>query len=119
MKTRAEARVSFGGAIYLVRCVYPYGWAECSVHAKNDEHARSLMEQWFRSDDGRIVARNLYNYALEELNLSQSRRPGKAEFQFTIEAVTKSDLNTADFEIESVEFRKRLYPSALPDTGSL
>ena len=131
-KARAEARTAFGGGIYLARCVYTYGWQEYGVYAKDAEHAQSLMEQWLRSDDGQSEMTTLHADAVsnyqsamedyrdarkdyrdekeagvsdEELGLSRPQaKPKKTEFKLSVKTITKSNLDTKDFEIEEVQF---------------
>ena len=131
-KARAEARAAFGGGIYLARCVYTYGWQEYGVYAKDVEHAQFLMEQWLRSDDGKSEITTLHEDAVsnyqsamedyrdvikdyraekkagvldEELDLSRPKtKPGKTEFKLSVKTITKSNLDTKDFEIEEVQF---------------
>ena len=121
-KAEAEARVAFGGSIYLARCVYAYGWREYSVYAKDAEHARLLVEKWLRSEDGRSETTELHEDAVSEYQsamedyrdekrsgtpdeeLSRPRKPKKDEFRLKLEAVTKTDLDTTDYEIETVDW---------------
>ena len=131
-KARAEARAAFGGGIYLARCVYTYGWQEYGVYAKDAEHAQFLMEQWLRSDDGKSEITTLHEDAVsnyqsamedysdvikdyraekkagvsdEELDLSRPKtKLRKTEFKLSVKTITKSNLDTKDFEIEEVQF---------------
>ena len=121
-KAEAEARVAFGGSIYLARCVYAYGWREYSVYAKDAEHARLLVEKWLRSEDGRSETTELHEDAVSEYQsamedyrdekrsgtpdeeLSRPRKPKKDEFRLKLEAVTKTNLDTTDYEIETVDW---------------
>ena len=132
-KARAEARAAFGGGIYLARCVYTYGWQEYGVYAKDAEHAQFLVEQWLRSDGGQSEMTTLHADAIsnyqsamedyrdaikdyrdekkagmsdEELGLSRPQtKPRKTEFKLSVETITKSNLDTEDFEIEEVQFQ--------------
>ena len=125
-KARAEARTTFGGGIYLARCVYTYGWQEYGVYAKDAAHAQFLMERWLRSDDGKSEMATLHADAVseyqsamedyrnekkagmsdEELGLSRPKtKPVKTEFKLSVETVTKSDLDTEQFEIEEVQLQ--------------
>ena len=121
-KAETEARAAFGGSLYLVRCGYAHGWREYSVYAKDAEHARSLMEEWLRSEDGRSETTELhedavsgYQLAMEyyrdekrsgtsDEELSRPQKPKKEEFGLQIERVTKTNLDTADYEMETVQW---------------
>ena len=124
-KARAEARAAFGGDIYLARCVYTYGWQEYGVYAKDAEHAQFLVKQWLRSDDGQSEMTTLHADAIsnyqsamedyrdekkagisdEELGLSRPQtKPKKTEFKLSVKTITKSNIDTKDFEIEEVQF---------------
>ena len=123
---------AFGGDIYLARCVYTYGWQEYGVYAKDAEHAQFLVEQWLRSDDGQSEMTTLHADAVsnyqsamedyrdaikdyrdekkagisdEELGLSRPKtKPKKTEFKLSVKTITKSNVDTEDFEIEEVQF---------------
>ena len=119
-KARAEAREAFGGCIYVLRCTYIHGWREYGVYAQDLEHARQLMEHWFRSDDGRYEPSELYEDAVEEYQsyieeyrelvrdpspgeeLRKPERPKKRDFKLIIEDISKSELDVSDFEIEEI-----------------
>lgn len=119
-KARAEAREAFGGCIYVVRCTYSYGWHEYGVYARDLEHARQLVEQWFRTDEGQYESSQLYEDAVDDYQcemdeyrelmrdsslgeeLQKPERPKKRDFKLVIEDVSKSELDVADFEIEEI-----------------
>ena len=121
-KAEADARAAFGGGVYLVRCAYTYGWREYGVYARDTDHARALMDKWLRSEEGRSESTDLHEGAVEEYQsemedyrelkrdaipgeeLRKPERPKKGEFRLTIEAVTKSELDTVDYEMEEVCF---------------
>ena len=121
-KAEADARAAFGGGVYLVRCAYTYGWREYSVYARDTDHARALMDKWLRSEEGRSESTELHEDAIEEYqsemedyrelkrdaipgeHLRKPERPKKGEFRLTLEAVTESDLDPADYEMEDVCF---------------
>ena len=44
-QARAEARNAFGGSIYVARYTYTYGWREYGVYARNEDHAKTLMNR--------------------------------------------------------------------------
>ena len=121
-KAETEARAAFGGDIYLARCVYTYGWRQYSVYAKDAEHAGLLMDKWLKSEDGRSETAELhedavsdYQSAMEDYRdekrvgalddeLRRPRKPKKNEFRLTLQAVTKTDLETEEYDIEAVEW---------------
>ena len=65
-KAEAEARAAFGGGVYVVRCTYTYGWREYGVYARDTDHARTLMDKWLRSEEGRNESTELHEEAVEE-----------------------------------------------------
>lgn len=121
-RAEAEARAAFGGVVYLVRCTYVYGWREYGVYARDDSHARALVDKWLRSGDGRSESTDLYEEAIDEYKstmedyrefkrdsvpgekLRKPERPKKGEFKLVIGAVTKSGLDVSDYDIEEVAF---------------
>ena len=121
-KAEADARAVFGGGVYLVRCAYTYGWREYGVYARDTDHARALMDKWFQSEEGRSESTDLHEEAVDEYQsemedyrelkrdaipgeeLHKPERPKKGEFKLTIEAVTKSELDMANYEMEEVCF---------------
>ncbi len=121
-KEEADARAAFGGAVYLVRCAYAHGWREYGVYVKDADHARTLMDKWLRSEDGRRESTDLHEEAVQEYEsdmedyrelkrdalpgeeLQKPIRPKKGEFRLTIGAVAASELDAANYEIEEVCF---------------
>ena len=121
-QAEAEARAAFGGGIHLVRCTYTYGWREYAVYARDTDHARTLMDKWLRSEEGRSESTELHEDAVEEYqsemddyrelkrdaipgeDLRKPEKPKKREFGLTVEAVTESELDTADYDMEEVCF---------------
>ena len=121
-RAEAEARAAFGGAIYLVRCTYVYGWREYGAYARDDGHARALVEKWLRSGEGRDESTDLYEEAIDEYKsamedyrefkrdsapgekLRKPERPKKGEFKLIVGAVTKSEFDVSNYDIEEVGF---------------
>ena len=121
-KAEADARAAFGGDVYLVRCTYSYGWREYGVYARDTDHARILMDKWLRSEEGRKETADLHEDAVDEYQsemedyrelkrdaipgeeLRKPARPKKGEFKLTIEAITRSELDTTNYEMEEVGF---------------
>ena len=80
------------------------------------------MEKWLRSEEGRNETTELHDDAISEYQLamedyrdekrygtldeelSRPRKPKKDEFRLKLDTVTKTNLDTADYEIEAVEF---------------
>lgn len=118
----ARIRKEFGGAIFRVRSTCLHGWHECSVYAKDATHARSLVEKWLKTQEGRDEASELYEEALENYQeareeysdairyLEYSReelispvRPKKSEFKLEIESVSATNADTSVSMPEDVE----------------
>ena len=102
------------------------------MYAKDAEHAQFLVKQWLPSDDGQSEMTTLHADAIsnyqsamedyrdvirdyrdekkasisdEELGLSRPQtKPRKTKFKLSVETITKSNIDTEDFEIEEVQF---------------
>ena len=117
----AKRRAAFGGRVWIARCVYTYGWLEYGVYAKDADHARKLMTNWLKSDEGKEDRERLYDDAICEhgdlmemyredrktgipvSELNRPPKPLKRDFALHLEETIKtSDIDTARFQIEEV-----------------
>ena len=118
----ARIRSEFGGAIFRVRSSCIHGWHECNAYAKDAVHARTLVEKWLKTQEGKDEASEMYEEALENFQEAKEEysdairyleyskeelispvRPKKSEFKLEIQSVSATNADISEFLPEDVE----------------